>query len=314
MSKVNPNPFINSGRKKSWVKRIGDKEAYLFILPCVIFFCFYIIYPLYDIFFHSFFKWDGLSPLKKFISFDNYINIFLYDDVFHIALRNSLYWAILTTSIQASLGLFLALLLDFSIRGKNLYKSIFFMPVPISVIVMGYVWGWLMYDVNLGQVNNFFRAIGLKGLALIWLGDPDIAIFSIILVNIWKWTGFSMVMYMAGMQSIPIELYEAATIDGASHWQRVRYITIPLLMPTHFTLIVLGTIGAFKTFDIVYVMTKGGPIHSSELIPTKIYYEAFNLFHQGYASAIAVILFLLALVTTIIQISYYSKGRKKGRL
>lgn len=284
-------------------------EGYLFILPAFAFFCIFIVYTVGNIFYFGTFDWDGISLVRKFVGLANYVELFSGDRIFLLALRNTAYWIALTIPIQMILGLFLAILLDLPLKGRVIYRVIFFMPVVTSPVVVGAVWGWLIYNPQSGILNHFLKAIGLNQFAFAWTGDPSLAIFSCILVNIWQWTGFSFVLYLAGLQTIPLELYEVAAIDGAGYWQRIRFIILPMLMPVHFTLTILGVIGTLKTFDVVYMLTRGGPNHSSTLLPLDIFHEGFMLYRQGYASAISVILFLIALSTTIIQMSYYRKTR-----
>lgn len=184
------------------------------------------------------------------------------------------------------------------------------MPLTLMVVVVGVVWSWLLYEPYFGLINLTLQRVGAGFLTQMWLGDPDLAIFSLILINIWMWTGWSMVLYLAGLQGIPKDLYEVAKLDGANSWQRLRYITFPLLSHVHFTLLVLGVIGTLQTFDIIYITTRGGPYHSTEVLATELFRQGFILNHYGYASAVGVVLFLIALALTILQFRLYY--RKKG--
>ena len=292
-----------------WRKKIGKIHGYFFILPCLIAISFYIIYSVGRLFYISFQSWSGADITMKFIGFNNYYELFTRDHVFLIALKNTLLWAVLTISIQAGLGLLFAVLLDTGIKGKTVYRTILFLPIAATFSVIGMVWAWGMYQPQMGQVNAILKTLGLGSWTRAWLGEPDLAIFSIITVNIWEWTGWSMILYIAGLQHIPVELYEAAEVDGAGAIRRLWHITIPQLIPIHFTLLLLGIIGTLKTFDLVYIMTKGGPANSSHLIATKIFKDAFSIHRYGYACSVGVILFLIALVITVTNTIAYQRKR-----
>lgn len=205
------------------------------------------------------------------------------------------------------LGFILALFLNEPLRGRNIYRAIIYMPAIISPVVIGVVWQNI-YDPYMGVLANTLRNIRLESLIRPWLADPKLAIFSIIVVNIWQWTGWSMLMYLAGLQSISKEIFEAATIDGASAWQRTLHITWPMLSSTHLTLILLGVIGTLQTFAIVYVLTQGGPNHASELLTTHIFTQAFTLRNMGYASTVSVILLVLGITLSVLQLKFFRSG------
>ncbi|MCL5985218.1 MAG: sugar ABC transporter permease [Actinobacteria bacterium] len=194
------------------------------------------------------------------------------------------------------------------IIGRSIYRSIVFVPAIVAPVVIGYTFG-NMLNYTYGTVNEFFRHIGLGFLALNWIGSPKLAMYTIIFINIWQWTGFSVVLYLAGLQNIPQELYDAAKIDGAGFFQTITKITFPMLTSTHFSLLILGSIGAIKIFDIVYVMTVGGPAHVTEVLATHVFLENFKLNHTGYASAVSVILLIVALTITLSQLRLYRRVR-----
>lgn len=278
---------------------------YIYIFPFALFFIVFLVYPIFSNIQTSFFEWDGFSPEKTWVGLNNYISMFK-NDIFITAIKNNFIFLILTVIFQGFLGFMLALFLNRKIFGRNIYRSIVFLPVIIAPVVIGYTFG-NMLNFTYGTVNEFFRNIGMDFLALDWIGNPDLAIYTIIFINIWEWTGFSVVLYLAGLQSIPKDVYEAAKIDGASFFQTVTKITFPMLASTHFSLIILNSIGAIKVFDIVYVMTKGGPAHSSEVLATHIFLENFTLNHTGYSSAVSVFMLVIALVLTLFQLRLYKK-------
>ncbi|OMF16132.1 hypothetical protein BK127_13620 [Paenibacillus sp. FSL H7-0331] len=276
----------------------------LYILPILIFLGVFIYYSLFDTLITSFYKWNGISVENKlFIGLDNYVELFT-DPIFYQAMKNTFIYMVLTLLIQMVLGLFIALLLKTNVKSKSVYKTIFFLPVVLSHSVVAYVFRHI-YDANDGNLNHMLHALGLDFMALAWLADPDIALYSIIAINIWAWTGFSFVMYYAALSLIDKELYEAAKIDGAGPLRTVIGITFPLLRSTHFSLIILGVIGSLKQFDYVYLTTGGGPGRASEMISTYIYKKAILEYNAGYSSALAMILLVIALLITVIQLRAY---------
>jgi len=228
--------------------------------------------------------------------------------IFFIALKNNMIFLVLTVIFQNGFGFLMALLLNRKIAGRNIYRSIIFFPCIMAPVIVGYIFVVLL-NFSYGVINNFFRGIGLNALVVDWIGKPSLAIFTIIFTNIWQWTGFAVVLYLAGLQNIPEELYEAAKIDGASYFQRTIKITFPMLTSTHFSLLILTSIGAIKSFDLVYAITMGGPAHASEVLSTHIYLENFVLNHTGYATTVSIAMFLLALIISIFQLRLYKGVR-----
>jgi len=256
-------------------------------------------------FYFSFFKYDGLSIEKEFIGFNNYIRMFT-DRTFLISIRNNFLFIFFTVVIQNFIGLILAFTLNKKIIGRNIYRVIIFIPVVLSPVVVGYTFGMMLNYTN-GVINEFFRNIGFRILTFDWIANPDIAIYTTIFAHIWQWLGFSTIIYLAGLQNIPEEVLDAAKIDGANGFNVFIKIIFPMLASTHFSLVILNSISSVKVFDIVYVLTKGGPSHASEVLATHIFLENFNLFHTGYASALSVVLLLIALIITALQLKLYSK-------
>jgi len=285
-----------------------DISPYLFLLPALILFGLFVIYPLVYNFRISLYKWDGISPEMKFIALDNYVKAFT-DSAGRSAMGHSVLWFFVTVFVQAALGLFLALAFNQRLRGITLFRTIFLIPVALAPALTAIVFGNL-YEPTYGQVNEFLRSLGLDSLTQNWLADPKVVIWAIMFVNIWIWTGFSLVMYQAGLTLIPDVLYEAAVLDGASGWQKVRFITIPLLKSTHATLLILGAIGTLKTFDIVFLLSRGGPYHASEMPSNYIFIKSFFESQFGYGSAMAVLLGLIALGGTVFQLRLYRSERE----
>lgn len=289
-------------------KTIIPYSPYLLIAPIVIFSAFILYYNIGFTFFTSFQKWNGISPDMKFIGIQNFIDLFS-DRVLYIALFNNILFLLFTVGIQASLGLLIAVLLRTKPVFSGIFKSIFFLPVVMAPVVIAAIFR-IMMDPNLGSLNLILRRLHLDFLAVSWLGDPRFALISIIIVNIFQWMGFSMIIYYAGLLTIPNELYEAAKIDGSGFWTTLFKITIPMLRGQTSTLIVLGIVGSLKTFDIVVMLTGGGPGHSTEFMTTFLYKRSLNEFNGGSAAAIGVIILILALIMSVIQIKYYNRQKK----
>lgn len=285
--------------------------GYLFILPSIFFFLCFILYSIIFVGWSSLFEWSTLKSMN-FVGIENYIKIF-HDRVFFITMKNSFYWIITTVPIQAILGFFLAYIIEERIKKNNsFYRTILFLPVVTSVVVVAIIWGKMLQPYQ-GIITYYLSLIGIKGQINI-LGVPSSAIFGCILANIWEWTGWSMIMYVAGISQIPEDLKEASKIDGASKWNQIRYVYIPMLSSTHKSLLMLGIIGSLQTFGLIYTMTGGGPNQASAMPGTYIFQAGFTNQQMGYASALSVITLLFALVLTIIQVKGLGSGdfMKKG--
>ena len=303
---VRDNPgFFNTTTAGTHImksKKRGKNEniGLLFIAPAMIMFFVYILYPIIYIVVNSLYQWDGINA-KVFVSFHNFIEIFTNDSIFKLAFRNGVYWIFLTIFPQIAIGFSLAYILNYRLRGRTLARAIIYMPVIISPVVIGIVWQRI-YNPFGGLISDIGIKTGAVFLSQPYISDPKIAIFSTILVNVWQWSGFSMLMYLAGMQSISEEIFEASTLEGATKRQEVRHIIWPMLKPTHLNLILLGVIGSLQTFDLVYVLTNGGPNNASQMLSTYIFLRAFKLQSMGYGSAISVVTLLFVLILSLVQI------------
>ena len=286
--------------------KISILRNYLYVIPLFVLVGGLILYAVAYTFEISFYDWNGFSANRTWVGIDNYKEI-VQDPVVHQVLVNSVIYALATIFIQMFLGLFLAILLTLKVRFKTLYKVIFFLPVVTAPAVVSYVFRQI-YSAN-GQLNQLLEMLGLGGLTQVWLADPGFALGSVIAINIWQWTGFSFIMYMAALTVIDPDLYEAATIDGASFFQIMRDITFPMLRSTHFTLMILGAIGALKTFDLVWLTTQGGPGRATELMSTYIFKKGVLEFSAGYSAALSIVLLLFALTLTIIQTMFYQRNK-----
>ncbi len=290
---------------KAKVKKKHNIPGYLFILPSVLFFLFYILYPIGFVGWSSFFSWSTLKNMT-FVGMENYIRIF-QDKVFLTTMRNSLFWIITTVPIQAGVGFFLAYIIEEQLqKGRGIFRTVFFLPVVTSVVVVAIVWGKMLQPYQ-GIITHYLSVLGIGGQVNI-LGMPNTAIFGCIMANIWEWTGWSMIMYVAGMSQISEDMKEAAKIDGATRWKEIIYIYIPSLASTHKSLLMLGIIGSLQTFGLIYTMTGGGPNHASEMPGTYIFQSGFTNQQMGYASALSVVILLFALVLTVFQVKGLGAG------
>lgn len=280
-------------------------RPYLYIAPIVLISGVLIYYCIGFTLYASFTDWNGLQKMN-FVGIQNYSDL-LADRTFWIALRNNLIFMVATVAIQAILGLLVAVICAERLPGSNLFKAIFFLPISMAPAIIATVFKYML-EANYGTLNESLRALGLisNDTVIEWLG-ADLGVWSIIAINVFQWMGFSMMIYFAGIMSIPDDIYEAAMLDGAGWWRRLFSITIPSLRGVTGALIVLGIVGSLKTFDIVWLTTGGGPGVSTQFLTTFLYQERANR-EAGYASAIGVVLLILAFVLTLMQ-SWWS-GRK----
>jgi multiple sugar transport system permease protein len=251
----------------------------------------------------GFFKWDGANdPL--FIGLRNFARM-LTDSKFQNALRVTFLYAALTVPVTIVLSLLIATLLTTNVRLTSAFRSVFFFPYIASIVAVAIVWQFL-YHADMGPINEFLRSIGIANPPR-WTSSKDTAIYAVAIMNIWRTVGYYMVLYIAGIVSIPTVFYEAAAVDGANVWQKFRHITLPLLGPTTFFIVIISIINSFQSFTPIYVMTGGGPGTATQVLVFRIYEEAFVLSNFGYASAMAVVLFLIVLLFTIFQFRWQEK-------
>ena len=286
--------------------------GYLFITPLFLLFAIFIVYPILFNLYVGFFEWNGVSRQMTYKGFANFAKL-LKDPVLLKIMRNFIFFAVSTILIQAFLGLLYASFFIRKIRGSGFYRTIFYIPVIATPAIVGNIFSKRL-ETNRGYLNEGLRFFGLEIFTGQWLADPKLALISIIMVNIWQWTGYSMLMYYANMLNIPQDVYEAATIDGANPFQQFFRITLPLLRSTHFTLFVMGVLGSLKSFDLPYILTKGGPNYGTEFFSTYILKKSFELFDQGGASALVTIMLVIAMVITFVQIKMYTRNDKDKEL
>lgn len=275
--------------------------GWIFVAPQLIGLIIFAAIPLCMSLGISFNEWDGIAPSMKFVGLENYINQFTDPD-FRKALMNTLLYSLIFIPIDMILALALALAVQ-KIKGKTFYRLFYFMPVVTGSVSVGVIWTWLLNG-DFGLVNNILGVFGVKGPQ--WLTDPKVVLFSIAIVSVWWNVGYNMVLLLAGLQNIPEVYFEAAQIDGANKWQAFKNITIPMLSPTLFFVLIMTIINSFQVFDQAFVMTKGGPMKASYTLVYHVYQNAFVDFKMGRACAASMILFIIILLITLIQM-YGSK-------
>jgi raffinose/stachyose/melibiose transport system permease protein len=279
---------------------------WLFLLPALALYGAFLVYPMARSFYISLTDWDGLSRTWSFVGLGNYRDIFLTDEVSRRALANNLIWTAFTLLVPTVLGLLLAAALNGAVRGQTLLRSIFYLPAVLPLVAVGMIWGW-MYNPSFGAVNEVLKVIGLGHLARGWLGDFQTALPATMVTALWQGVGFPMVLYLAGMQTIPREQYDAARIDGAGPLECFRSITLPWLRETHVVVITLAVIASFNVFDLIYTMTYGGPGQRTQVLATWMYFNTFQYGNAGYGTALAWVIAAIALVVTIPYIRLMSR-------
>jgi multiple sugar transport system permease protein len=277
--------------------------AYSFILPNLLGFAIFTLVPMVFSLALALMSWDGANQVS-WVGLENFKNL-LDDSTFKIALKNTFWYVGGTVPLTMICSLGLAVLLNQPIRGRNIFRTIYFFPYVASLVAVAVVWNMLFFP-SAGPVNEFLRAIGVENPPR-WSASVDWAMPTVILASIWRNMGYYMIIYLAALQGIPRILYEAAEIDGASAWQKFRYVTVPMLTPATFFISIMLTITSFKVFDLIMVMTNGGPGRATNVLVIHTYNTAFRQFKFGYSSAIAMVLFVLVMVITIVQ--FYMERR-----
>jgi multiple sugar transport system permease protein/alpha-1,4-digalacturonate transport system permease protein len=288
---------IKLPKKSFFFKNQQKYIPYLFIAPNIIlFFCFMVLPILYT-FYISFNKWDLIGE-PKWIGLQNFVSLFS-DKIFWTSLWNTLYYSVGTVPVTMAISLLFAILLNQKILFRAFFRSSIYMPVVVSTVVIGMLWTWI-FNSEYGILNYVLNLMGFQSID--WLTNGKVAMIPVIITTIWTRTGYNMVIYLAGLQGIPQSYYEASLIDGANKLQQFIYITFPLLKSTNLFVLVMAIIYSFKSFDIIYVMTRGGPGSSTTTIVQYIYKLAFESGKMGKASALGIILFLMMLVFTLLQL------------
>lgn len=287
-------------KNRSKFRQKDNLSALLFLSPTLVIFSAFILFPVVFSFYLSFQKWNMFSGETTFIGLDNYIRM-LQSEEFWLVLKNTAFYTLGTIPLNMGAALMIAYILNKKLIGKKFLRTAFFAPVVISPVAAAVIWRWL-YDPNFGIINYSLGFLGIDPIN--WLNDPTAAMFAIIIMGVWKTFGINMVLFSAGLQAIPDSYYEAADIDGAGGWAKFWHITIPMLSPTTFFILIMSMISSFQVFDLVYVLTSGGPLGSTKVMVFYIYEYAFKFFEMGYASAASYILFAILFALTMLQVKY----------
>jgi ABC-type sugar transport system permease subunit len=286
-----PAPVLR--RRALWDGLAG----YGFVFPALALIAVFTFFPIVYGLVLSFYRWDMMSPQPRYLGFANYSNLLSSSEFWHSLFVTGYYLAG-TVPLTMALGLALALALNRQFRGVAIFRLIFYSPLVASTVAVAVIWLW-MYDPINGILNYFLIILGFEPLK--WLSSPATAMPSIILMDIWRYVGYDMILFLAGLQGIPHHLYEAIEVDGGGRWAKFRYVTWPLLAPTTFFILVISIINRFKIFATIHTMTKGGPAEATEVIVYYLYEQAFQHFKIGYAFAVAYILFVIMFALTLIQ-------------
>lgn len=283
----------------------GLGRALPFMVTGLLLYAIFVVYPVVQAVILGFYRWSGIGP-RQFIGWANYTQLFTTDPVFPTALRNTLIWTGLALIVPNVVALGLAVLLNGKIRGRIALRAAFYAPAVLATVVVAMTWD-LVYDPTAGLFNNVLTDIGLRGAMEPWLGNPNFAIFAVFVASAWQSTGISMVLFLAGLQSVSPELIQAAQVDGASRFSVFRHIELPGLRPTTAIILVLSVINSLKAFDLIYVMTNGGPGDSSQVLATYAWTQALVDRNIGLGSALATLLLIMALAAMVPYVRWISR-------
>ncbi len=297
------------GRRAGAFRRRAEIAA--FVGPALLLYVGFVLVPMGMAGFYGFFDWNGLGPLDEFVGFDNYQRA-LSDPVFRGAVQHNVVFILLSLLVQLPVGLALALLLNRKMRGRGLLRTILFAPYVLSEVIAAVT--WLLILQPEGLADAVLASVGLGDAVQLWLADRNVVLYTMFLVITWKYIGFAIILFLAGLQAVPPELYEAAEIDGAPAWKRVRYITLPLLGPTIRIWIFLSIIGSLQLFDLVWIMTGGGPANASNTMATYIIDHGFRRSQFGYGNAVAMILFILSFAVALLYQRFVLRRDTEGAM
>lgn len=283
-------------------KSLSRREIYysvLAVIPALVLFFTFTYYPLLMTIKYSVTDWNGYGRKFNFIGLENFVTIFKEQDVI-VSFWNTIYLAAACIAVGTILQLLLALILYEKIKGSNFVKTIFYMPCVISQMIVSLTWvGFFQYT---GIINEVLRNLHLEAMAVDWLGNPATVKNVLVFINTWQWVGYGMVIYLTGLNSVPVEVYESASLDGARGFKKFRYITLPLIMPAITIVMFISITGALKIFDMPFVLTNGGPMNASSTVSLSIYNNAFQYERFGYASSIGLLFFIFIAIITVMQL------------
>ena len=294
------------GRRGAAARRAQLLLAAAFVLPAALVYGFFMVYPFVGSIWLSLTDWDGFSPAQEFVGLDNYLQMLTDGQMWH-ALGNNAIWAVVGTAAPIVLGLPLAIILWSGVRFRLFFRAVYFLPFILPLVVVGTIWGWIYHPI-FGVLNSALSAVGLDGLRTGWLGNPDTALWAVLATAVWGYFGFVVVVFLAGLQNVNIDLIDAARIDGASPFQRARHIILPQIAPVVTMVTTVTLIGAFSVFDIVYVLTKGGPGNATEVLALYTYEKAFEESSFGFGAAASIVMAALSLVFAYAFVRYRERA------
>lgn len=288
------------------MKKTTFLKVFPYLLLPLLFYIAIEVYTIANVFYMSLHEWS--VGITRFVGVQNFVRIF-HDKYAIVAALHSIEWVAVSLIAAITVPFALALLLNLELKWGNLFQLAFIIPQGIAYTAAGLIWA-TVYSPDAGILNMILRGLGLGNLARPWLGDPDIALFCLIISKVWLRSGFYMMIYLTRLQSLPRSIIEAAEVDGANAWQRLRYVIVPLMKTAFVIVITLDIIESLRTFDVVYATTRGGPGMATEILGTRIYKEAFNFWEFGYSSAISTVLFLIAMAITVVYLYFVLKGEE----
>jgi len=281
-------------------------KPWLFLMPALLIYLTVIFFPTLHTLYLSLFNWNGVSPDREFVGIQNYIDLVFNNSTFPTAMKNNFLWTIGSITFVVGLGLMLALLMNQKLKGVVIFRGIFYFPYVLSGVIVATIWTW-MYNPSHGLVNKLLETVGLESWTHAWLAEPKIALAAVFVAAVWHGVGQPMVLFLAGLQMIPQDPYEAAIIDGAKPHQTFWYITVPLLRETFMIVVAITMIASLKVYDIIFAMTGGGPAESTHVLASMMYFQTFRFANVGVGSAISIFLVILSMIIIIPYVYYTTK-------
>lgn len=288
------------------MKRKNNISAYFFLVPAGIVYLSVIIVPVFYSLFVSLHKWNGIAKME-FVGLENYITLIFHDETFLIALRNNILWIILTISVTMTVSLGFAIVLNKKFFGRTVFRAFFYFPCVVASIAVAIIWRWI-YNPNIGFINQFFKALG-TGIKQTWISDPKASLYACFFASLWQGIGQPMIMFLAGLQAVPSEILEAATIDGAGPVKRFIKVTCPLMKETFIIVLATLIVAAMKVFDIIQGLTGGGPNNATQMLATYMYSQTFLYNNVGMGTAVACIMIFMMLLVIVPYISFTAKEK-----
>jgi ABC-type sugar transport system permease subunit len=301
---------LRRGRREGRRRRTNPLLVAAFVLPSLLIYGLFMVYPFLGTIHLSLTSWDGFAATKDFIGLDNY-RVLFGDAEFWEALSHNLIWAVIGTAAPIIIGLPIAVMLWSGARFRLGFRAMYFLPVILPSVVQGIIWGWI-YNPIFGVLNSILEAVGLGQFTTGWLGNPDTALYAVLAAAVWGTFGMIVVFFLAGLQGIDMNLVDAARVDGANAWQRTRHVLLPGIAPIFTFVLTITLVGAFSVFDVIYVLTRGGPGTATEVLAGYSYEMAFSRNYAGYGSAISMVIAVLSLVLAIAFLRIRERNRLNG--